>query len=970
MQRWHLPYLGRKAFPSALAPMEVEQYFTVSRQHLTAIRRRRRPLNRLGTALQLGFLRMTGRTLDALQYVPLNVWQYLGTQLDIRAPDIATLQSLYCRRRTLFEHQRLAIALNGFSRLPAAAERNLIAHLRHEATSAFVIDDLVRAGQVWLYEHHYLVLRDRELRHHARAALAFADDVLMQQIRKAVGESVRRSWVPALLKASPRTGQTVFEWLQEPPRERSSTALREALDKRDRLINLGAADLAAVAVPAAKRHAYMKRVIQRKPTTLPRDCRRQNSVEIACFLRHTLLTVTDSCLELTDRVMIDLRRRARDRATAAEPRQLAAYRQCVASAWAIANDRGLAAEDALRRVREALAPVIPTASTTRAAAGRRELARLGCELRSLLGAATALPLQAAAEHPAVIALNLLRRLYQDPSPALPADTEIRFAPCWRSLIARENRKDALAGFEAATLMALQRGLRNGTVHVIDSVRFGDPDSVLIAPNVWSEHRGRYFQHLGLPLAAQTYLARVRTALAASIKELDYEIGQGNITLKDGRVQIPPYRGSPRPEGLTELRRRLFAAVGETHLPDVLLEVDSQTLFSWRLLGRSPRHDQELITVYGAVLAHGSDLTSAEVARMIPGLRVDAIGLVMRRLEDEALLRRANEDVLAFMHRHPIARLWGNGLAASADMMSLDTTRRLWMSRVDPRRQTFAVGTYAHVLNQWGIVYDQPIVLNKCQAGAAIEGALRQRSGPLERVAVDTHGFTHAAMGLAKLVGLDLCPRLADLAERRLYLPRGFAVPPGIEVLADRSVSLRAIQRGWDPLVRIAASVAGGWCPATVALERLGSAAAGELAYEAANALGKLQRTVFLCDYWANSAFREDILNLLNQGESVHSLQRVIHHGLITAKRGRAPEELMAISGSLTLLTNIVMAFSTSRMQRVVNENPADYPHRDLAHIAPIAHRHINLRGTFSFNVDRHRDRLFEAPSGRRSVDAN
>jgi hypothetical protein len=29
-----------------------------------------------------------------------------------------------------------------------------------------------------------------------------------------------------------------------------------------------------------------------------------------------------------------------------------------------------------------------------------------------------------------------------------------------------------------------------------------------------------------------------------------------------------------------------------------------------------------------------------------------------------------------------------------------------------------------VLDQWGILYDQPIVLNRRQAGAAIEGALR------------------------------------------------------------------------------------------------------------------------------------------------------------------------------------------------------------------------------------------------------
>ncbi len=88
------------------------------------------------------------------------------------------------------------------------------------------------------------------------------------------------------------------------------------------------------------------------------------------------------------------------------------------------------------------------------------------------------------------------------------------------------------------------------------------------------------------------------------------------------------------------------------------------------------------------------------------------------------------------------------------------------ARLDPRRRTYAVGTYAHVLDQWGILYHQPIVLNRRQAGAAIEGALRQRQvGQLERVAVDTHGFTHFAMALAKVVGnesgLGLDPHLPE-----------------------------------------------------------------------------------------------------------------------------------------------------------------------------------------------------------------
>ena len=272
-----------------------------------------------------------------------------------------------------------------------------------------------------------------------------------------------------------------------------------------------------------------------------------------------------------------------------------------------------------------------------------------------------------------------------------------------------------------------------------------------------------------------------------------------------------------------------------------------------------------------------------------------------RIEAEGRFRAANDAVLRFMREHR-ATLWGRGLFASADMMSLEATRYLWSARLDPRRRTYAVGTYAHVLDQWGILYDQPIVLNRRQAGAAIEGALRQRQvDQLKRVAVDTHGFTHFAMTLAKVVQFDLCPRLAGLKSdgsicRRAHSSGDLAADRGRDRFPPRD------QPGLGWLARLGASVKHGWYPATEALDRFGSAAAGDPVYEAGDALGKLLRTLYLCDYLSNPVFRTEILDLLNQGEAVHSLQRAIHNGMIPAKHGRTTEQLGAISGALTLLS--------------------------------------------------------------------
>jgi TnpA family transposase len=353
--------------------------------------------------------------------------------------------------------------------------------------------------------------------------------------------------------------------------------------------------------------------------------------------------------------------------------------------------------------------------------------------------------------------------------------------------------------------------------------------------------------------------------------------------------------------------------------------------------------------------------------MIPGVSAQAIADAMCLLEDEGPMREANELVLQFLHRHEVVKVWGEGTFASSDAMSLDASRHLWNARVDPRRRTYAMGIYAHVLDQWGIIYDQPLVLHQRQAGAAIEGVVRQTAvATIERLAVDTHGYTDFGMAIAKLLGFDLCPRLSHLRDRRLHVPRGISIPSVLAGVVEADVSLSQIEAGWDQMIRVVASIEGGWTSAVLALTRFGSAARADAIHQAGSALGKLLRSLFLCDYLSNEVFRREVLRILNRGESVHTLQRAIHSGNIAAARGRQREELVAISGSLSLLANVVMAWMTQRMQQVLDTwQEAGARRVDseiLRHIAPVHFEDINFRGTMQFPMSRYRSRLIPTPS--------
>lgn len=90
---------------------------------------------------------------------------------------------------------------------------------------------------------------------------------------------------------------------------------------------------------------------------------------------------------------------------------------------------------------------------------------------------------------------------------------------------------------------------------------------------------------------------------------------------------------------------------------------------------------------------------------------------------------------------------------------------------------------------------------------------------------------------------------------------------------------------------------------------------------------------------------------------MHSLERAIHGGGIGAKRGRTPEQMAAISGALSLLANILMAWNTQRMQAVARQAPEQFPDELLRQIAPVAHAHVNMRGIFTFDLGPHRRAL-------------
>jgi hypothetical protein len=247
---------------------------------------------------------MTGRLLEAVRIVPPALWRHLGEQLGVAAPDLASLRSMYQRRRTLFEHQEVVCETLGFHWLSEAQRRALVRLLRGELTRTSDQQRLLQYARRWLYEHRLIVLRDRDLRTMIIKAIREHEACLARTIVEGVDPALLAQWRAAVTQPH-ESGTKVQSWLGEAPAKHSSRQIEEVLERIEWLTALGV-DRHLTDLPDAIVRRYARRLAARAPAIAARIAEPARTIEVACFLRYCLLTQTDHLLLMVRRRVADL----------------------------------------------------------------------------------------------------------------------------------------------------------------------------------------------------------------------------------------------------------------------------------------------------------------------------------------------------------------------------------------------------------------------------------------------------------------------------------------------------------------------------------------------------------------------------------------------------------------------------------------------------------------------------------------
>ncbi len=657
MQPWQTAFLGHQALPRTLTPFELRYFFSFSEVEKQAIKSRRRHLNQLGAALHLGFIKMSGRTLDAFDMVPRTLLAHLGQELGIPVPTLTSLRALYRRRRTLYEHQRWATDILGFQNSTERQRRSLTGLIKKESHKALTRPQLVTFARSWCYEHKLLIPGDRTLNDLVRNAIQQAEHDLLAAVEEVVPEPVRQEWLVALGSTRSKD-RTVLEWLQGEPGKPSQATLRRQLSYIEYLKELAVHDYPLDMLRLEHQKQLAQRIRRRRPARWQTLREPRRTLESVCFLRVTLLQKTDVLISLVDREILKLRRDTVEQVKTAHAKLGVSLREKVQDLHAYAQAPGRT----LGEVRQAIAELQPDASiprfTNRAAEVRYHMTDSARAVRRLLKALLILEFEGPGGHPLIAALADLRELYDKRVRHLPLSIDGTFAPIWSAVIEGADRARALRGYETAILFELRKALRNGAIWVPHSLSYRHREQLLIASKQWRQGKKRYYAHLNLPQDPERYVARYRKRLNEGLEQVAEAVLSNQVDIEKNQLVLEALEAEPTIADLESTRDAIFGEIGTVQFPELMMEVDSHTRFSSALLGREPTSWEELLSVYGALLAHGTDMTPTGMALMIPKIKATAISDAMALLENSAALRLANDSCVNFTQRHPITRTWG------------------------------------------------------------------------------------------------------------------------------------------------------------------------------------------------------------------------------------------------------------------------------------------------------------------------
>jgi TnpA family transposase len=222
--------------------------------------------------------------------------------------------------------------------------------------------------------------------------------------------------------------------------------------------------------------------------------------------------------------------------------------------------------------------------------------------------------------------------------------------------------------------------------------------------------------------------------------------------------------------------------------------------------------------------------------------------------------------------------WGDGTTSSSDGQRFKVGGKAESTgHINPKYGAEPGRTfYTHLSDQFAPYHAKAVNVGVRDATYVLDGLLYHESDlRIEEHYTNTAGFTDHVFALMHLLGFRFAPRLRDLGETRLYVPKRTPAYTALKPTIGGVLQIKSIRAHWDEILRLATSIKQGTVTASLMLRKLGSYPRQNGLAVALRELGRIERTLFILDWLQSVELRRRVHTGLNKGEARNALARAV-----------------------------------------------------------------------------------------------
>jgi len=389
-------------------------------------------------------------------------------------------------------------------------------------------------------------------------------------------------------------------------------------------------------------------------------------------------------------------------------------------------------------------------------------------------------------------------------------------------------------------------------------------------------------------------------------------------------------------------KKIYSYFPKISMPEVLYEVNQWTNFLDDFNGYHQDKLEKQKVLVATLLADGHNIgfSKMSIASSIEEFVLRSASEFYLNYEN---LSRAQKTLVNYHHSLDIVKNWGNGQSSSSDGMRVPINSKTIYADYNAHYGNKGGGIYRHVSDQYTPYYVQ--ILEGRDSNHVLDGLLyHDTSLDIYEHSTDTAGYTEQMFALTYLLGFNFKPRIKNLTQQQLYAFEGFEMKD----IKFKKINDKIILDNYSEVMRLVESIRCGKVQASLILQKINSYNRDNGVAKGLKEIGRILKTRYIIEYYTDGELRKEVQKMLNKGEAINSVARLIFFG----KQGRLNEskierQLEKVS-CLNILLSSLIIWNSRYLEKVYKEVKDEpwFDKEEFKRVSPLGTQHVNFLGRY------------------------